>query len=233
MIGSALRYPFDATGGRRHLLVVMGALLAMAIAIRIAVGLFPLVLSVLPVAVAVLAAIVTMGTFVAAFLEPESPVPEFASLFRTGSRATFVVLGTLGPPVALLFWTVLSYVGADSSTADVGVVFLVGSTTSIVFFLGGTYLFPILVARAVTSGQFRGIADWQRLRIAMTELSYLQGWSLGLGLAILGCGGVLTGLTSTTLAGLLAIAAGAYCLLASVRVVGKGYAGVPGVDGSG
>lgn len=230
MIGSALRYPFEATGGRRHLLVVTGALLAMAIAIRIAVELFPLVLSVLPLAVAVLAAIVTMGTFVTAFLEPESPVPVLASLFRTGTRATLVVLGTLGPPVALLFSTVLSYTGGDSSAADVGVFFLVGSTMSLVFFLAGTYVFPVLVARAVVTGQFRGIANWGRLRIALTELSYLQGWSLGLGLAILGSGGVLTGLTSTTLAGLLAIAGGAYCLLASVRVVGKGYAGVPGVD---
>lgn len=233
MIGSALRYPFDAAGGRRHLLVVTGALLAAAISIRTAVALYPLVVSVLPVTGAILVAIVTMGTLVAAFLEPEAPVPALASLLRTGFIATLVVIGTLGPPIALLFWTVLSYVEAGSSAADVGVFFLVGSTTAIVFFLAGTYVFPVLAARAVESGQFRGIANWQGLRTALTELSYLQGWSLGLGLAILGTWGVLTGLTSTNLTGFLAIVAGAYSLLASVRVVGKGYASVPGVDRSG
>lgn len=230
MIGSALRYPLDASRGRRHLLGTTGALLATAIALRIAVDLYPLVVSLVPGSIAFLAAVVAMGTLSAAFLEPDGPVPDVRSLLWRGVVATVVAVATLGFPVALLFWTVLSYGTGDGAAQELGIFFLVGSTTAFVTFLAATYLVPVLVARAVDSGRVWGIADWRQLRVALTEIAYLQGWSLGIGLAILGWWAVITGLTSTNLTGLLAIVGGAYCLLASVRVVGKGYASVPGVE---
>lgn len=231
MIGSALTYPLDPSRGRRHLFGVTGALLVTAIALRIAFGLYPLVLSLVPAAGALIASVVGAGIFVETFLRPDKRIPDLRSLLRTGSVATCVAVATLVLPVALLFWTVLSYSSggfpADSGT---GVFFLVGSTTSIVTFLAATYVLPVLVARTVVTGLGWEAADGRQLRIALTAVPYLQGWSLGIALAVLGWWAVATGLTLTNLTGLIAIAGGSYCLLAGARVVGKGYAGVPGVN---
>lgn len=231
MIGSALRFPLDGSEGRHHFFVVTGALLATAIGLRIALGLYPFAVAILPFIAATGAVLVAIGTAVEAYLRPGAAIPGVRSLLWTGSVAAGIGVATLAGPLVFLTWTVLSYSSAGSSLeSGTALFFLLGSTTALLAFLVATYLLPVLVARAVLADGPRKIYDGRRLRVALTAIPYLHGWSVGIGLAVLGSWATVTGITSTNLAGLLAVIAGGYCLLASVRVMGQGYAAVPGVD---
>lgn len=230
MIGTALRFPIDATVGRKHFFAVTGALLTTAISARFALELYPLALSILAVVACGVAALVAVGICVEAMLHPMESPPTIGSLLRTGALAAGISVVVMAVPVGILVWTVFSY-GAEGAAVDgsVGTFFLLGSTTALVTFLAATYVLPVFVARTVRSG-VRSISDGRPIAGVLREPTYLQGWSIGIVLAIMGWWAAVVGVTSNTLVGFFAILVATYCLLAAMRAIGEGYAAVPGVE---
>ena len=230
MIGTALRYPLDRTDGRSHFVAVTSALLVAGISMRIAGTLVPNLLVAVPIATTAAALWIAVGICTRAFLDPTRPLSGLRGLLRDGILASTVASVTLVGPLLLLAWTVVSYADGPSLDSGAAIFFLLGSTISLFTFLLATYVLPVLVAQILRTGRLSAATDQRHLRVALAQIPYLQGWSVGIVLIVLGWWAAVVGVTGPGPSGLLGIIVGGYCLLAGVRAIGIGYAAVPGVE---
>jgi|AntRauTorcE11898_2_1112593.scaffolds.fasta_scaffold30931_2 hypothetical protein len=231
MIEAALRYPLLVDDGRDHYFALTGLLLGTAIALRVARTLFPNALAVLPVGAAILTAAAAVGVCLRAFLTPTEPLPSVRSLIRLGVIGASVSIATLSIPVLFLVWTAISYVDGDvAADSGAAIFFLLGSTIALFGFLLATYVLPVLIARVIETGGVRPALDQRAIGTALSEVPYLQGWTIGIALGLFGWWASVTGVTTTSGAGLFAVVLAGYCLLAGVRAMGIGYGAVPGVE---
>ncbi|WP_248516029.1 hypothetical protein [Salinarchaeum laminariae] len=226
MIEEALRYPVLADEGRDRYLALTGLLLATAIALRVARTLFPNALVFVPLVIVAFTAVLAIGICVSAFLTPADRLPGVRSLTRLGTLAGTVAGLTLLVPFAFLFWTAVTYVDGGAAVDSGGAIFfLLGSTIALFGFLAATYVLPAVVAQAVESSRLRAATDRRAIVGSISEIPYLQGWSVAFALWMIGWWASIASLEAGSVNGLLATAVAGYCLLASVRAMGIGYAG--------
>lgn len=224
MIVRGLLYPLADPNGRVATLRTVVALLAFALGVRYTGVLVPSVLALVTIAVAVTALVVLFGTLSQVLADPEGVGGlTLRSSLAPGLRALALAIIALAPPLVLLASTVADVTGEPPASEGAGVVLLLGSTATLIFFFACLYVFPALVAIATTRGSVRRAADRDLLVPVLIDLSYLSRWTLGLVLLIPAVSLVTTSLQSGELVGVLATGAAAVLSVAGARVVGDGY----------
>lgn len=231
MIGDALRYPLFESPGRTAFLVSLGSMLGLVVAIQATVTLYPVVLSVLPAAVALFAVVLLAGTLVGCTTAPRAPLASHRETLRSGAVAVALTAATMLFPIALLLGSVVSFTEADSGLEPGPPIFLLlGSTTALVSFLAAAYALPVLARTAVYGDRIGEGFHRARLARVLGSVSYFFAWTIGFPLVVGGFGLFSLAAATRSVGGLLTVALAAYLLVAGAHVLGAGYRSVEDLD---
>jgi hypothetical protein len=220
------RYPVATGAGRTGLVVVAGAVLAVALGVRDAVALLPAAAAVVPAAAAGVVLVLLAGylahVLVADGADPSPPGVGLRSVAGAGVRALALSVAVLLVPAVLLGATVLAFVEARATSGEVPPLFLVGSTAALVAFMAAAYGLPAAVAAVTRAGRLWAAVDADAVVPVLTDPAYVARWTVGFPLVVLAVGAGAVTVGSADVTGLLAALVAAYLLLAGVRAVGEG-----------
>lgn len=245
MLGDAFRYPLRGRDAREASAYALGAVLATAVLLRFATGLWPSFVALLPIVLTTVPVVLFVGHLGAILRDTANPVDvettdegadggnsriDAATPFRLttgrlqlGVRALAVGIAYLLVPAVLL--AVGGYVIASGLIPDgaAGLVASIVATVALLIVVAFTYLLPGAVAVGVT----RGIRPALR-RSALRGLGngrYFVAWTGAVVLAVLGWGAV-SFTTPGTIGGFVAVLWFTYTHLTGVRLLGAGLAGI-------
>jgi len=242
----ALRYPMRGVASRDGIVGLTVLALAVAVAARYAVGLYPGVAALGFLAVVVVAVVAWLG-FLGRVLAgtvgsdlasgdgalvdvsgAASDLPAFGSvrgLLATGSRVALASTPYLAAPFILLYVTILGLGGIapESLQGGGGLALLVGGTVSFLLALSFVYVYPAALCELAATGSVRrALAPW-RFRDVLAHAAYLYAWTAAFSIGILALATYGSVLTSSGVFGLVAALAAGYASAVAARLAGMGY----------
>lgn len=224
VIARSLRYPFGPNG-RIATLMAVTAVMAVAVGFRYTAAFAPSVPAVVAAVIATVGLVVLAGELSQVLLSPERVGSlSVRSSLRAGAVALTISTITLVPPILLLVSTFSDAAANPPTNGGSGIVLLIGSTLSVLYFLASLYVLPVLIAVATSGDAVRSGFERDVVVPVLRDLSYLSRWTVGLTLAIPAVGLAATSVRSGGPVGLLSAALAAVLVVASARVTGTGYA---------
>lgn len=231
MIARLAFYPLVDPNGRTATIRATAALIAFALGVRYTAVFAPAALALATVGVSVLALVVLSGVL-SQVLCAHDRVESLSvrSSLRSGVGLLALALVMLAPAVLLLASTVVDAIAEPPDGGARGVLLLIGSTASMVFFLACAYVYPVLASASATAGSIRAAFDRDVVVPVLLDLSYLSRWTVALALSIPAMGLLVATIRSGGPTGLLAAVFAAVLTVASTRVIGDGFETALGVD---
>jgi hypothetical protein len=242
----ALRYPTRGAASRDGIAVLTVLALAVALAGRYAVAVYPGVAALAFLAVAVAAVVAwlgylgrvlagTVGADLASGDGALVDVPGDANelpasgsvrgLLAAGSRVALASVPYLGAPFVLLYVTVLGLGGLapESVQGTGGFALLAGGTLSFLLALAFCYVYPAALCELAATGSLRrALAPWT-FRDVLAHAAYLYAWTAAFSIAVLALAAYARVLTSAGVFGLLAALGSGYASAVAARLSGMGY----------
>ncbi|WP_323675821.1 DUF4013 domain-containing protein [Halorubellus sp. PRR65] len=242
----ALRYPTRGAAARDGVATLTVMALAVALAGRYAVTVYPAVAALGFLALAGAAVVAwlgylgrvlagTVGGDLASGDGALVRVPGDASdlpaaggvraLLATGARVAAASVPYLGAPFALLYVTVLGLGGLapDSVQGGGGLALLAGGTLSFLLALAFVYVYPAALCELAATGSLkRALAPWA-FRDVLAHAAYLYAWTAAFAIAVLALGAYARVLTASGVFGLLAALGAGYASAVAARLAGMGY----------
>lgn len=220
-----LRYPVDSKAGRTGVLLVAGAVVAIALGVRYAVALLPSPGALVPAAGAGIVLVLVVG-YLSHVLVANGAGPstrELRSVARAGVRTLTLSVALLFLPALVLVVTVRLFVAAGT-TADgtVPTLFLAGSTSTLFLFLAVAYGLPAVLAAVTRDGSVRSAVESDAVFPVLFDPAYAAHWTIGFPLLVVAAGAAAVTVGSDDVTGLLSALVTAYLLLAGVRALGEG-----------
>jgi len=242
----ALRYPTRGSKSRDGVVALTVLALAVAVAARYALELYPAAASlgfVAAIVVAVVAWLGFLGRVLASTVGSElatgdgvlvdvpgdaGELPSFGGvrdLLAAGGRVAVASVPYLAAPFGLLYVTVLGLGGIapESLQGGGGIALLAGGTVSFLLALAFVYVYPAALCELAATGSVRrALAPWV-FRDVLAHAAYLYAWTAAFSIGILALAAYGSVLTSTGVFGLIAALAAGYASAVAARLAGMGY----------
>ncbi|GAB3663351.1 DUF4013 domain-containing protein [Halopiger thermotolerans] len=229
MIRDALRYPVADEFGRGALLRSLVAVVLLVVGLRYAAAFGPLVVGLVPAALAAAGLVALLGTTAIVLAHPDRrDWPAVRGLVRPGLAALALSIVVLVPPLALLALSAMQTTDPAALEGGAGLLTLVSTTLLLFALLACAYAYPVAVAASVSQGRLRAAGDTDAVVPVLSNAGYLLRWIVGFSLVLFGTWFALVTLQRGDAVGVLAAAGAAYFLVAGARAVGVGCARAAG-----
>lgn len=213
-----ITYPFYS----KTILPVVGTILALSITLQYALALFPTILALVPLAIALGIGCLVSGLLTQILISPPKDILHcsFRSVAKQGVQSGIITLGLLVIPSALLISVVL--LPADGMSDTGGLLFVISSTAAVLLFLAAAYLLPITVVLVSQQGIAGVASDSSAIIIMSRELDYLTAWVVGFSVVGIGLAPLAYSVTAGDIFGVLAAVMASYLLIFGVLIISSG-----------
>ncbi|WP_435333131.1 DUF4013 domain-containing protein [Haloarchaeobius sp. TZWWS8] len=231
MLAEAFTVPFRGAHAKHSWAVLTGSVLATAILFQGTVALAPNPVSLLAAVLLVGPVLVWAGycrRVVGQHPDGTDGLPEPGSvreLAGAGVATGVLTAAYLVVPTVILLVTVagVQSVAPASVRGGGGLVFLTGSTVSVVVALAVSYLYPGALGRLASGSSFSNALDPRQRGTVYRDPTYLVTWASATTVGVLGAAVFGVALTNRGPLGLLAALVSVYASLVASRLVGLGW----------